>query len=785
MERACLTGDKPSVTGENVTHRENEIDNSRLYEVTVKVLGFKSRVRKLDPSVRVVVALINDGMVSSKTALSTEFGALSEEDRMAMAVWDDKDTSESALFFDTELRTSHRGTFARNKTDLVVSLVDTSVDKETLLCKPVGFASWRIKASGDLKHATQLVQVTKKNAGGSISPFRVSNPYYKPDSTVSQRKRHFGQLLTASSPRLKHKPMLGMRKKTHQPLETTEHSMAPSESICATIESGILLLEVSWKSKENDLETVLDSAKLSILSNSRVVTPIRKRYNPQVAEDFKSAGSFKAFGDSLDELLGSQSSSSSPAYVHHHYSSQASTADMTETTRPISNTRKSVSTIEEHTISSRPSKSASTKSKKRFWIVPLLALKRRLAAEKLSSPILSTSPAKSVSNAAKVKKQGSATMSLSSNLLESSSSETFVAFPGVCTVPPQMKSPKKPTPRVQLATQCSPSRSVGKTSKERAENESRETGMIRQTESNVFTDDEILAIRPNFFNSKRKETRAESAPKDFPPKEVEFLQKDNPSGVSFKHALPPQEVVVSDQTVDNSSTITMRHLPTHANSKADNQAPFFNILPDCAIFDEDPSKLSFLEDYGNLIDDEETLATLETIDTYLKKKGALRGGTVDQSWFNDGGSPRNVEEELMSLGGFEYHEDTDILRARIPGLTDDDVSFVPGPEDVMWTELYKGCGVRSAEYLVDGLVLLPEKFIGLVQQKEHDIKEIVESPTLVSTSESEDAESEVCFDETVFESHSKQFGLSYVSPKQTGSRRKKSPSVHITVTGPP
>ena len=45
-----------------------------------------------------------------------------------------------------------------------------------------------------------------------------------------------------------------------------------------------------------------------------------------------------------------------------------------------------------------------------------------------------------------------------------------------------------------------------------------------------------------------------------------------------------------------------------------------NLLPQCTVFEGDPSKLPVLQGYNNLLDDEETLATFETIDTYLKQK---------------------------------------------------------------------------------------------------------------------------------------------------------------------
>lgn len=48
---------------------------------------------------------------------------------------------------------------------------------------------------------------------------------------------------------------------------------------------------------------------------------------------------------------------------------------------------------------------------------------------------------------------------------------------------------------------------------------------------------------------------------------------------------------------------------------------------------------------------------------------------------------------MMSLGGFEYHKPTDILRSKVPGFAPgfaDDVTFIPSPEDVVLTELYKG-----------------------------------------------------------------------------------------------
>ena len=103
-----------------------------LHEVTVKVLGLKSVVANLKPTIRVIVAALNNGQVSSKTALSTEFGHLHDESMSMMAVWEDKETTDSTLFFDSELKISSMGTFARQETELVVALADISrKDQET------------------------------------------------------------------------------------------------------------------------------------------------------------------------------------------------------------------------------------------------------------------------------------------------------------------------------------------------------------------------------------------------------------------------------------------------------------------------------------------------------------------------------------------------------------------------------------------------------------------------------------------------------------------------------
>ena len=101
----------------SMTANKNAETSSVSHEVTVKVLGLKSIVSNLKPNIRVVVATLNNGEVSAKTALSSEFGNLHDEESMSMAIWEDKGTTDSTLFFDSELNLSSTGTFAQQNTD--------------------------------------------------------------------------------------------------------------------------------------------------------------------------------------------------------------------------------------------------------------------------------------------------------------------------------------------------------------------------------------------------------------------------------------------------------------------------------------------------------------------------------------------------------------------------------------------------------------------------------------------------------------------------------------------
>ena len=187
-----------------------------MHEVTVKVLGLKSVVSDLQNNLRVVVGTLNNGEVSAKTTLSHEFGHLHDE-RMSMAVWNDKDASDSTLFFDSELQVSSMGTFGQRDTQLVIALTEVDTNHETLLCKPVSVASLRIKAFGDVNRTTQLVAMRKVNQGHeAIPPFRVDNPYYLPQANAAGGFRQ-GRF---ASKRLSKFSLPGsFRKRSHIPLE--------------------------------------------------------------------------------------------------------------------------------------------------------------------------------------------------------------------------------------------------------------------------------------------------------------------------------------------------------------------------------------------------------------------------------------------------------------------------------------------------------------------------------------------------------------------------------------
>lgn len=200
----------------------------------------------------------------------------------------------------------------------------------------------------------------------------------------------------------------------------------------------------------------------------------------------------------------------------------------------------------------------------------------------------------------------------------------------------------------------------------------------------------------------------------------------------------PAEVFFADETSVGNSTITMTKLkPQDTKPEPEEQLGLFSIFPECARFDGDPSMYPVLEGYGNLVDGEETVATLETIDSYLKQKEGMQSSrNASSTWWNEDDMQDMGEETLASIGGFEYHADTDILRTRIRGFTDDDITYVPRPEDVVWTELYKGCHVRSLEQLTDGFVLLPEQMTGAFKGR-CALKDAPESPTVVSSTNSD------------------------------------------------
>eukprot|EP00977_Amphora_coffeiformis_P025119 scaffold18324_cov176-Amphora_coffeaeformis.AAC.11 len=201
---------------------------------------------------------------------------------MSMAVWEGKEPQKQRCFFYSELKVSPQCTYSKEGTELFVGLVDISVNEPKLLCKPVGIASLRIKTFGEVNQTTQLVSLEELEADfRSILAFRVDNRYYKPPMDPS-----IGSIKPSHSERKKSpirffsSEMLGISWK-----KNAEEMRSPtSEQVNLSLESGLLLLDVSWKHKGRDLETIVDVLKLPTLANSpqdKMIVSLQEACSPK------------------------------------------------------------------------------------------------------------------------------------------------------------------------------------------------------------------------------------------------------------------------------------------------------------------------------------------------------------------------------------------------------------------------------------------------------------------------------------------------------------------------
>eukprot|EP00977_Amphora_coffeiformis_P025120 scaffold18324_cov176-Amphora_coffeaeformis.AAC.12 len=338
---------------------------------------------------------------------------------------------------------------------------------------------------------------------------------------------------------------------------------------------------------------------------------------------------------------------------------------MTEATRLVSNTAKSRQNM---ASGNDTNKQQPLGRKKRFWVLPLKAFRRRF--RKTNAHTLAASTAETIQSISQ-----EATSSVCESALTGSPKLILETFDPFQDLAPERKEP-------------------------------------------LFLDDKPSpAVRPNF----PFETSWEEAPK------LEYHADEDECAVSLAEKSLPREVVCGHDYRVGNSTITMtKPKPKGEPKKLEprNEFMLFNILPKCFMFDGDPSQFPVLEVYDNLLDDsdEETVAILETIDTYLKEKYELQRAA-------------NNGEDFANLSGFEYHKDKDFLRAHVPGFSEDDVSFIPEPEDVVWTEFNKGCGGKSAELLADGFVLLPERLFGNFFKKRYAFECLPDSPNMVSSTD--------------------------------------------------
>ena len=489
-----------------------------------------------------------------------------------------------------------------------------------------------------------------------------------------------------------------------------------SKRVNASLDSALLLLDLTWKNKDTALDSILDESKLSKMASLSLEKSRLTSQEVMLSE-----------AESIEACSSLISSTRHSVTLNRTRSGQISMSAMTEATRHASNTAKSRQNtpIDKNTVPATKMQQPLDRTK-RFWVVPLKMFRRGFISKDVTpgGSTAERADSESVPRTVSVKEKQTTSSVCESTLTE----------------------------RMPILDTSDPFCDGGASGKS-----------CQAPERLFLLENEPSIDRPKSpfdytLEEKLEDPRHEKA-------------EDCTDEVSVDECSLPRELFYDDDNTLGNSTITMAKLKPKQGVKkpeADNKMILFNILPECSIFDGDPSQFPVLEGYDNLLDgDEETVATLETIDTYLREKRRveLDVNTFSNFWNDD--TFRDISDELVSLGGFESHEGTDFLRAHIPGFSDDDVTFVPEPEEVIWTELYKGCGVKSVERLTDGFVLLPERLFGNFTKERCAFEYVPDSPTMVSSTDSEmnsQIESGIIDDEEIEE---------YETPQ---------PSVRITVS---
>lgn len=703
-------------TDSHDSSRDSYVD-SALHEVSVKLLGLKSIVKDLTPSIRVVAALLNDGQITAKTSLSTEFGFLHEEDHeMSMAVWEDSNVdaaTDATLYFDEELKVTQLGTFGRRETDIIVALVDVSQKDQYLVCFPVGIASLRIKAFGDVSHTTQLIPVLEVHPCDDVPFFTVNNPYYDPTFKLLPKggrsvNKKFASLRLGRKHKAHRNSYSSVEAKALMPTDGFDFE-SHSEFISASLESGIILVDVSWKKKDVDVEAVLDISNFRIMANDVLVPPVGEEHS---TSSFSGSVSVKKRSKRRDGTAASVANSIDfSTFTTKQQSVSQNSAS--QATVPTSNRRK----IPQNTVRHVPIKPqedpisadfSKSDKKKRFWVGSIKALSRRLH-KKPTDTNCKNSTLSHVPSAVNVKSDESTTSSPSRSrtsedeLTKKSRSastsdldEILDAFSS--NVDPPNNPPIKPKQE--------PLKDV------------------KQSSKDLFAKDDLFPGRIETFESKPAIPHRQSFTRS-PATEEELC--------TVISASMPHEVAFGDETIagDHSTITMMKNLSF--TQEPEESLNLMDLLPQCTMFDSDPSQTPVLQGYGSIMDDETTLATYETIDTYMKNKKKKKKKGSD-NWWNDNGDT----DDENSLGGFNVHRDSSwvLQAAKFDEINDDDeLTFIPRPVDVVWTEIYKGCGVHAAEQLTDGIIGFPKK-VGSLFSTKYDAPKIKELPTLESSSDS-------------------------------------------------
>ena len=177
---------------------------------------------------------------------------------------------------------------------------------------------------------------------------------------------------------------------------------------------------------------------------------------------------------------------------------------------------------------------------------------------------------------------------------------------------------------------------------------------------------------------------------------------------------PPNEVVIEETVADNSTITMVRNQTYESLNEQDNRVlalKFFGY----EVFRSDPSKDAILRGYRSWRDiDDVTFPSKESKGSHLKKNPTAEGAI--KLWWEDGLNATNLNGRGLAV--IQHCEDSDEPTGTVESTTmEDEVSFVPSPEDVVWTELNKGCGVQTAEHFTNGVLMIPENLYSTFRKR--------------------------------------------------------------------